>query len=56
LGLGITFYNLNANMALYGTKTDASTVYSYALNGTKTAVGTGQTPRLGFSRNEYRWY
>ncbi|MCH7332058.1 DUF6160 family protein [Acinetobacter modestus] len=48
-GLALPFYNLNANMALYGTKTDASTVYSYALNGTKTAVGTGQTPRLGFS-------
>ncbi|RYX99224.1 diguanylate cyclase, partial [bacterium] len=29
-GLALPFYNLNANMAMYGTKVDAATVYSYA--------------------------
>lgn len=54
-GLALPFYNLNANMALYGTTVDASKVYYYD---TSYFGGTGrnqvnsaakQTPRLGFS-------
>ncbi|MDF2416976.1 heme utilization protein [Acinetobacter beijerinckii] len=48
-GLALPFYNLNANMAIFGTKADAGSVYTYDLNGNKSTVGTGQTPRLGFS-------
>ena len=48
-GLALPFYNLNANLAMYGTTADASTVYTYDMSGNKAVVGTGQTPRLGFS-------
>lgn len=48
-GLALPFYNLNANLAMFGTTVDASKVYYYTANGTKTAVGSGQTPRLGLS-------
>ncbi|ENV36316.1 heme utilization protein [Acinetobacter venetianus] len=48
-GLALPFYNLNANMAMYGTSVDASTVYAFDKNGVKTAIGSGNTPRLGFS-------
>lgn len=49
-GLGLPFYGLNANMAMFGTTVDASKVYYYQQGNTQgIAVGTGQTPRLGFS-------
>lgn len=48
-GLALPFYNLNANMAIFGTKTDASKVYTFDKNGVRSPVGTGLTPRLGFS-------
>lgn len=49
-GLALPFYNLNANLAMYGTNADATTSYFYTLDGLRTSVaGTGTTPRLGFS-------
>ncbi|MEG0486546.1 MAG: heme utilization protein [Acinetobacter sp.] len=49
-GLALPFYNLDANLALYGTNADAATSYYYTLAGTKTPIaGSGTTPRLGFS-------
>ncbi|MDR0236295.1 DUF6160 family protein [Acinetobacter sp.] len=49
-GLALPFYNLNANLAMYGTTVDAVTAYSYLADGTKSSVaGSGQTARLGFS-------
>lgn len=49
-GLALPFYNLNANLAMYGTTVDAATAYSYFTNGTRSSVASsGQTARLGFS-------
>lgn len=49
-GLALPFYNLNANLAMYGTTVDAATAYSYTANGAKSSVASsGQTARLGFS-------
>ncbi|GAA5015367.1 hypothetical protein GCM10023206_26380 [Acinetobacter puyangensis] len=49
-GLALPFYNLNANMAIYGSTTDANTIHYYTTNGIKTAVGVaGAAQRLGFS-------
>jgi hypothetical protein len=56
-GLALPFYNLNANMAIFGTNVDASTAYAYTSDykgynkssTNKVVVGTGLTPRLGFS-------
>ncbi len=49
-GLALPFYNLNANLAMYGTNADAATSYYYTLAGIKTPIaGSGTTPRLGFS-------
>ena len=51
-GLALPFYNLNANLAMYGTTVDADKAYYYSADGTKSSVaataGT-QTSRLGFS-------
>jgi len=44
-GLALPFYNLNANMAIFGTNVDASTAYAY----TSDYKGYNLTPRLGFS-------
>lgn len=49
-GLALPFYNLNANLAMYGTTVDADKVYSYSVDGTQNKIaGSGQTARLGFS-------
>ncbi|MDR7017123.1 DUF6160 family protein [Acinetobacter sp. 3657] len=49
-GLALPFYNLNANIAMLGTRVNANEVYYYSINGTRTAVAaSGTTPRLGFS-------
>ena len=50
-GLALPFYNLNANMAMFGTKVDATKAYYYNVGDIKgTQVATsGTTPRLGFS-------
>jgi len=49
-GLALPFYNLNANMAMYGTKVNANEAFYFDKNGVKHSVGsTGETPRLGFS-------
>jgi hypothetical protein len=56
-GLALPFYNLNANMAIFGTNVDASTAYAYTSDykgynkssTNKVVVGSGLTPRLGFS-------
>ena len=56
-GLALPFYNLNANMAIFGTNVDASTAYAYTSDykgynkspTNKVVVGAGLTPRLGFS-------
>ena len=51
-GLALPFYNLNANLAMYGTTVDPTTVYYYLSDGTKVPVYTSNatlTPRLGFS-------
>ncbi|OTG65589.1 DUF6160 family protein [Acinetobacter silvestris] len=49
-GLALPFYNLNANIAMYGAKVAANTAYYYTGNGVKNQVATtGETARLGFS-------
>ncbi|OTG83832.1 DUF6160 family protein [Acinetobacter sp. ANC 4648] len=49
-GLALPFYNLNANIAMYGTKVTANTAYYYTDKGVKSQVATsGNTARLGFS-------
>ena len=50
-GLALPFYNLNANMAMFGTKVDADKVYYYNVGDTKgtKVANSGQTDRLGFS-------
>ncbi len=49
-GLALPFYNLNANIAMYGVNADALTSYYFTPAGVRTSVGaTGTTPRLGFS-------
>ena len=54
-GLALPFYNLNANMAIYGTKVDATTAYAYTPNyhgntDGKNQIGmSGETSRLGLS-------
>ncbi|QIO06682.1 DUF6160 family protein [Acinetobacter shaoyimingii] len=52
-GLALPFYNLNANMALFGTKVRADQAFYYTLAGSKiiknTVGTTGETSRLGFS-------
>ena len=49
-GLALPFYNLNANLAMYGTNADAATSYYYTSAGAKSSVAnSGTTPRLGFS-------
>ncbi|MCH7379406.1 MULTISPECIES: DUF6160 family protein [Acinetobacter] len=58
-GLALPIYNLNANIALFGTNVDASTAYAYTTDykgynkspSNKVVIGAvGQkTPRLGFS-------
>lgn len=50
-GLALPFYNLNANMAMFGTKVDADKVYYYGVGDTKgtKVASSGQTDRLGFS-------
>lgn len=49
-GLALPFYNLNANIAMYGTKVAANTAYYYTDLGVKTQVAaSGDTARLGFS-------
>lgn len=48
-GLALPFYNLNANMAMFGVNADAATSYYFDAKGVRTEVGSGTTPRLGFS-------
>ena len=52
-GLALPFYNLNANLALYGTTVRADQAFYYTLAGSKmirNLVGTsGETSRIGFS-------
>lgn len=52
-GLALPFYNLNANLALYGTKVQANQAFYYTLAGSnvvKNMVSTaGETARLGLS-------
>lgn len=52
-GLALPFYNLNANLALYGTTVQADQAFYYTLAGSnvvKNMISTsGQTSRLGFS-------
>lgn len=49
-GLALPFYNLNANMAMYGTRVNANEAFYFDKNGVKKAVAaSGDTPRLGFS-------
>ena len=52
-GLALPFYNLNANLALYGTKVKADQAFYYTLSGSnviKNMIATsGETARLGFS-------
>ena len=49
-GLALPFYNLNANMAMFGVNADAASSYYFDALGKKTQVATsGTTPRLGFS-------
>ena len=49
-GLALPFYNLNANIAMYGTKVAANTAYYYTNQGIRSQVATsGDTARLGFS-------
>lgn len=59
-GLALPFYNLNANMAMFGTNVDVANSYYYLADGTKYytdgtayvggAAPSGKlTPRLGFS-------
>lgn len=52
-GLALPFYNLNANLAMYGTKVKADQAFYYTLAGSnviKNMIATsGETARLGFS-------
>lgn len=52
-GLALPFYNLNANLALYGTNVDANQAFYYTLSGSnviKNLIATsGKTARLGMS-------
>ncbi len=49
-GLALPFYNLNANMAMYGTTVPSTTAYYYDSAGNKNSVAaSGNTQRLGFS-------
>lgn len=50
-GLGLPFYNLNANLAVYGTQVPANTVYYYTADGKQNVVKNDatNTSRLGFS-------
>lgn len=52
-GLALPFYNLNANLALYGTNVRADQAFYYTLSGSKVVrnlVGAaGETARLGLS-------
>ena len=52
-GLALPFYNLNANMAMYGAKIPGMAAYYFTSDDkgviTKNSVGTVDTARLGFS-------
>ncbi|MCH7384115.1 heme utilization protein [Acinetobacter dispersus] len=49
-GLALPFYNLNANMAMYGTRINANEAFYFDKAGVKRSVASsGDTPRLGFS-------
>lgn len=52
-GLALPFYNLNANLAMFGTNVKADQAFYYTLSGTnviKNLIATsGETARLGFS-------
>lgn len=52
-GIALPFYNLNANLALYGTTVQADKAFYYTLAGSNIirnfAASAGQTSRLGFS-------
>lgn len=52
-GIALPFYNLNANLALYGTTVQADKAFYYTLAGSNVvrnfAASAGQTSRLGFS-------
>ena len=50
-GLALPFYNLNANMAMYGAKVPANTAYYFTDNGKRNQVSatSAETSRLGFS-------
>ena len=50
-GLGLPFYNLNANIAMFGTSVPGNSVYYYTNDGKRNEVnaGIGNTARLGFS-------
>lgn len=52
-GLALPFYNLNANLALYGTTVKADQAFYYTLAGSNVirnlVVSTGDTARLGLS-------
>ena len=52
-GLALPFYNLNANLALYGTKVKADQAFYYTLSGSNVVKNlvsnAGETARLGLS-------
>lgn len=52
-GLALPFYNLNANLALYGTAVQADKAFYYTLSGSNVVknlvASSGETSRLGFS-------